>query len=141
MALAVKCRKSIELVDKYRVNQKVHKKSKIGQTNEKLVLKSIDFFRKRYKIGAACWQRLGKCALSLPGRKFNRGCTFLAQNSICDRFTKFLSKLFYLFSCISHTLLCHSVSEFILLHSVFLSSLLLHLFDLFHVFLFTRCLG
>ena len=44
----------------------------------------------KYKIDATCWQRLAKCALSLSllGRKFNRGCTFLAQNSICDRWNK-----------------------------------------------------
>ena len=50
MTLAGKCRKGIELVDKYRVNRKIHKKSKIGQTNEKLVLKSIKFVETGIKL-------------------------------------------------------------------------------------------
>ena len=47
-------------------------KYKIGKKGIKLVLKKVKKYlrKKRYKIGGACWQRLGKCALSLsPGQE------------------------------------------------------------------------
>ena len=76
-------------------------KYKIGKKGIKLVLKKVksSFRKKGIKLVAHAGNVLANVhSLSLPGRKFNRGCTFLAQNSICDRFTKFLAILFFLFT-------------------------------------------